>query len=259
MFEAIGCADSAGLRTLAKTFIEMGNDPAALLCLDHVFSSPLKLQNLSFIEIQASLSLYLDYIRLLNKFRGDESLARGSNHQKLFGFQVLGENRYLVPGHTILHEKLTNQSGPSKKSTDGYMCGSDKLRRGITQLITSRISDRTEIQDGVCRDIQGFSPCLHLLVEKKCDSLNGEEHCTLQHIQPEQLTVEWYHGRLHLILLQFQILHSACYDDLDMKKYVLARSTRNACGYSLNMKLLAWDIVLGTPSAFSGTRIDSEP
>jgi len=229
MFTAIQAADRASLRTLAGNFIGTGNDPAALLCLDHFFSSPLKLLNLSFVEVRALHSLYLDYIGLLDKILFDESLAEGSKRQRLFGFQVLGENRYLVPERSLLHEKLTNQSGSSRRIMEEYRCGSDKLRRGVTQIIRSRIHDRTEIQNGACRDVHGFSPCLRLLVEKECNSSNdpnGEGSCTFQHIQPEQLTVDWYHARLCLVLLQFQILDSACYDGSDVKKYVMARSAR---------------------------------
>ena len=255
MFEAIERADRARLRTLAKTFIGTGSDPAALLCLDHIFSPPAKLQNLSFVEIRASLSLYLDYIRLLNELLDDESLDRGSNRQRLLGFQILEGGRYLVPGHTILHEKLTGQSGSSREGVDEYTCGFDKLRRGIVQLIKSRISDRTEIQNGACRDVQGFSPCLQLLVEKKCDSISGEGSCAFQHIQPEQFTVDWYHARLHLILLQFQILNLARYDNSVVKKYVLDLPTIYG-GCSLNVKVLAQDIVFSTLSTFPWARID---
>ena len=236
MFEAIRGVDHATLRTLARTFIGTGNIPAALLCLDHVFSSPLKLQNLTLVEARASLSLYLDYIRLLNKLLRDTSLAEGSNRQRLFGFQVLGEGRYLAPKRTLLREKLANRAGSTGNSMDGYRCGSDELCRGIVQLIKSRISDRTKIQDGISRDVHGFSPCLQFLVEKKCDSPSGEGPCALQHIQPEQLTVDWYHARLRLILLQFQILNLARYDNLDVKKCVLAHSMINPCGCSSNVK-----------------------
>jgi len=239
MFQAIRRADHASLRTFAKTFIGMGNDPAALLCLDHAFSSPLELRNLPFSEIDALLSLYFHYIRLLNKFRRDKSLAQDSSHQRLFGFQMLGKNRYLAPRHSTLHEKLTNQSGSSRKGTDGHACGSDDLRRGITQLISARISNRTEAQDGACRSVHGFSPCLHLLIEEKCDSPDGEGSCSFQHIQREQLTSDWYNARLRLILLQFRILNLARCDNLDVKRYVLAHSAINACGYSLDLKLLA--------------------
>jgi len=239
MFQAIRRADHASLRTFAKTFIGMGNDPAALLCLDHAFSSPLELRNLPFSEVEALLSLYFDYIRLLNKFRRDESLAQDSNHQRLFGFQALGENRYLVPRHSILHEKLPDRSGSNRKGMDGHACGSEDLRRGITQLISARISDRTEAQDDACRGVHGFSPCLHLLIEEKCDSPDAEGSCSFQHIQWEQLTSDWYNARLRLILLQFQILNLARCDNLDVKRYVLAHSVINACRDSLDLKLLA--------------------
>ena len=236
MFKAIQRVDHASLRTLAKTFIGMENDPAALLCLDHAFSSPLELQNLPFSEVETLVSLYFDYIRLLNRFLRDDSLVQGSNHQRLFGFQVSGENRYLVPKHCILHEKLTSRPSSSKK---GHACGSDDLRRGIIQLISARISDRTKTQNDTCHDVRGFLPCLHLLVEKKCDPPNGEGTCPFQHIQPEQLTADWYNAHLRLILLQFQILNLARCENLDVKGYVLIHSARDACGYSLDLKLLA--------------------
>ena len=227
MFKAIQNTDRTGLRQLARVFVRTGNAPAALLCLDHLFSSPLRLRNLSLAEVQASLSLYLDYIRLLNRFRSDESLAEGSNRQRSFGFQALGGNRYLVPEHTLLYGKLTNRSDSAGKSTDGYRCEYDEIRLGIIQLISSRIDDHTKIQNNTCRNIHGFSPCLGLLVQGECTSPKGKGSCPFQHIQPEQLTVDWYHARLRLILLQFRILHSARCDDPEVKKYVLAQSARN--------------------------------
>ena len=255
MFKAIQRADRASLRTLAKKFIKTGNDPTALLCLDHFFSSPLKLINLSFVEIQASLSLYLDYVSLLNKFGRDKSLAEGSNHQRLFGFQVLGEDRYLAPKHTLVHEKLTSQSGTSGKSVDGYRCSHDELSWGIAQVISGRIRGRTEIQNSACRDVHGFSPCLYWLVQKRCNPPEEKGPCPFQHIQLEQPNVDWYHARLRLILLQFQILNSARYYDWGATKYVPAHPMRNVCGYSLNVKLLAWDVVLSTSPTIPEARI----
>ena len=162
MYKAIERANHASLRALAKIFIRIGNDPAALLCLDHVFSSPLELLNLSFVEIWAHLSLFLDYIRLLNKFRSDGSLADDSNHQRLFGFQLLEGNCYLAPKHTPLYENLTNRSSVGGNSADGYRCSYDELRRAIIQLISTRIHNRTEVQDSACRGVHGFSPCLYI-------------------------------------------------------------------------------------------------
>ena len=182
-----------------------------MLCLDHIFSSPPALRDLPLIEIQTTLSLFLDYIRLLNKFQRDKSFAEDSNHQRIFGFQVLGEGRYLTPEHTLLHEVLTNRSGSSRRSAGGYKCGHEELRRGITRLISNRIRSRTEIQNSACRDVHGFSPCLYLLVQKKCDPPKGKGLCEFRHIRPEQLSLDWYHVRLSLILLQFQIMNSARY------------------------------------------------
>ena len=206
MFQAIKRADHAALRMLAKVFIGTKNYPAALLCLDHLFSSPLGLQNLPLSEVHALLSLYHTYISLLNKFQRDQSLANDSNHQRLFGFQTLGENRWLVPKHSLLHSKLADWSG---STVDGYECGFDALRRGINLILESRIHNRTRTQNEACCGVHGFSPCLRLLTQEKCDLVNEQELCTFQHIKPEGLSVDWYYTRLHLILLQFQILESA--------------------------------------------------
>jgi len=218
MFEAVQRADHKSLRTLAKTFIETRNDPAALLCLDHVFSSPPKPRHLSHADIHASLSLYLEYIRLLDRLWRDNSLAEDSKHQRLFGFQVLGEDRYLVPKHTLVHEKLTKQFGSSEESVDGRTCSYDELSWGIIQLISGRICYRTELLQSVCWETHGFSPCLRLIVRGHCE---WGESCKFQHVQPEHLTVEWYNSRVRLILLQFQILNLARFYPWSVVKYVL--------------------------------------
>ena len=253
MFQAIQRADHPALRTLAKTFIGTGNDLAALLCLDHVFSPAPELTDFQLTEIQASLSLYLDYIRLLNKVLRD-GLSAGSTNQRLFGFQVLKIGRWLVPKRTLLHAKLTGQSGSGGQSMDGYKCGADELRSAITEIIRSRIFDRTKVQNNACCEVRGFLPCLHLLVQGKCSPPDGQP-CTFQHIKQDQLTVDWYHELLRLILLQFKILDTARYSDPNVVKYDMVHSARNSRGCSFIVKLLAWDIILSTTSTLPVARI----
>ena len=232
MFQAIGHADHTTLRALAKTFTGAGNDLFALLCLDHVFSSPLELRHLQHFEVQELLSLYLDYIRLLNKFSRDDSLSNGSNNQRLFGFRFLGGARWLVPKRTLLHGKLTSRSGSGKQGTGGHECGFDDLRRAVIEIIRSRIHDRTKVQNNACCEVQGFLPCLKLLVQGECSPSDGEEPCTSQHLQQGQLTLDWYHTRLRLILLQFKILDTARYFDPHVVKCAIPHPAGNSCGYS---------------------------
>lgn len=217
MFEAIQRADHASLCVLAKTFIKAKNDPAALLCLDHALSSPLRLAKLSHAEIHTLLSFYLEYVRLLDRLWRDDSLAEGSKHQRLFGFQVLGEDRYLAPMHTLVHEILTRQSGTNEESADGLACTYNEITSGIVEIISSRIYNRTESLNRACRDVHGFSPCLSFMVRGHC---KWGESCDFQHIQPGHLTVEWYHSRIRLILLQLQILNLARYYPWPVLKYV---------------------------------------
>lgn len=221
MFEAIQRADRTTLRALAKSFLGIGNEPAALLCLDNFFSSPLKLRDLPLPEVQALLSLYLDYIRLLKKIRRDDSLGEGSNRQRLFGFRVQGGNRYLVPEHTLLHKKFSGRFGSSKKDTSGHEWSYGDLHLAITQLISSWIHDRTEMENNACCEVHGFSPCLRFLVQNKCSPPRRNESCAFQHIQPKQLTDDWYDARVRLILLQLEILDLTNYCERDVKEYVL--------------------------------------
>ena len=214
MFQAIQRADYETLRMLAKTFIETKDDLAAVLCLDHVFSRPFELQGLTIFEVQESLSLYLGYIRLLIKFLHDESVFNNLDKQRLFGFQALGEGRWLVPRHTVLHEGLAGASDSSERGDDGYICGYDELRRGIKVVIKNRISTRTWTENRACREIRGFSPCLRFLIHGECNHL-----CTFRHILPQRVTIDWYHARLRLILLQFEILHTAGHTSSDTVTY----------------------------------------
>ena len=257
MFRAIQRADHATLRALARSFIKTRKDPIALLCLDHAFSPALELRGLSLAKIQELHSLFLDYIRLLNNFRDDELLAEGSNHQRLFGFQILEENRYIVPEDTLLYEELTAKPGLSGKSGE-WICGYDELRQVIIQLISNRIYNRTEIQNAACHGIHGFSPCLHLLVRNECNPPEDVGPCTFHHIQQGQLTVEWYHTRLRLILLQFKILDLARYKEWYAVKYVSILSAGDPLTYSSNAKLLASDVVLSPSSASPEARIVRE-
>ena len=231
MFQAIRHGDHATLRTLAKTFSETNNDIAALLCLDHAFSSPLKLQGLSSSEVQALLSLYFDYVCLLKKFQRDGSLTKGSNNQKLFGFKVQGENRLLVPENTLLHGKINRKSASSKKGVSGHKCSSDEVRQGITDIIKSRVRDRTNMQRRACHNVHGFALCSQLFLRENCSPPGGDGSCAFQHLRAEDLTVDWYQSRLHVILLQFQILELAQMYDLRVARYVLVHSLTVICAH----------------------------
>ena len=210
-------------------------------------------------EIHASLSLYFDYILLLNKLRRNESLAEGSARRRLFGFQILGNNRYLVPEHTLLYKRAISGSLSGKKDANGYTSSYNELNRCITDVILTQTSQRTRVQNATCRDVHGFAPCLQFLVQRECSSSKGTGTCTFQHLEPDQLTVDWYHARLGLILLQLQILDSARYDEIGVKKYVLAHPAKNVCRCSLIVKLLARGVILNTTSSFSEPRIVGEP
>jgi hypothetical protein len=95
---------------------------------------------------------------------------------------------------------------------------SDELKKGIMAILGSRTRDHESIQSKACCEIYGFPPRSRLLIQEKCNLTNWQEQRTLENIKPEQLPVNWYHTRLCLILLQFQILDSACLYDFNTAK-----------------------------------------
>jgi len=197
--------DFVQLRRLAFGFLSRTNSAAALICLNHVFSCPPTLHKAALVETEALLSLYLTYVRLLVQFWRDDRLSEGSNHQKVFGFEVQRENHYLVPENTLIYGGVSAVRGILEDPPAEYTCSREELSRVILRAILNHIKSRTEVQERACRETRGFSPCLSTLVRRNCFN----ETCPFQHIQPDSITVEWFHARLRFLFLEFQILRLA--------------------------------------------------
>lgn len=197
--------DLVQLRRLAFGFYIRRNSAAALICLDHVFSSHPTLHKATLVETEALLSLYLTYVRLLVQFWRDDRFSEGSNHQKVFGFEVQQEDHYLVPKNTFIYGKVSAARGMLEDPPAEYSCSREELSRVILRAIVAHIASRTKVQERACYGTRGFSPCLNTLIKGNCT----KETCPFQHIQPDSITVEWFHARLRFLFLEFQILRLA--------------------------------------------------
>jgi len=202
-------------RLLAFKFLGRKNDVAALVCLDHVFSRPPTLRKVTLIEIESLLSLYLTYVRLLDQLWRDDRLSRGSNRQKVFAFDVQ-EGRYLIPKGTFVHREVSAARGILDDPPPEYVLSREDLSRITSNVILNHIKTRVEIQERACRETRGFSPCLYTLIGRNCTN----ERCPFQHVQPNEITTEWFHRRLRFLFLEFQILRLAQLFDKGVMQYV---------------------------------------
>ena len=208
--------DIVKLRPLASKFLGRANVGAALMCLDHLFSRPPSLRKVTLMEIESSLSLYLTYIRLLDQLWRDGRLSRGSNRQKVFAFDAQQEGRYLVPKGTLVHRKVSAARGILDDPPPEYILSREELSRITSKAILDHIKTRVEIQERACRETRGFSPCLYTLIGRNCSN----ESCPFQHVQPNEITTDWFHARLRFLFLEFQILRLAQLFDKGVMQYV---------------------------------------
>jgi len=208
--------DIVQLRRLAFSFLRRSNSAAALVCLDHVFSLPPGLRKATLVETESLLSLYLTYIRLLDQLWRDCQLSEGSDRQKLFAFDVRREGRYIVPKNTFIHGKVSAARRILNDPPQEYVCSHEELGRITSNAILAHIKTRVEKQERACRETRGFSPCLSTLIKGNCFN----ETCPFQHIQPDAITVDWFHARLRFLFLEFQILRLAQLFDKGVMQYV---------------------------------------
>ena len=216
--------DVVQLRRLAFKFLMRTNGAAALLCLDHVFSHAPNLHNPTLMETESTLSLYLTYVRQLDRFWRDGRLSEGSDFQKkfqekfqkIFAFEVQQDGHYIVPENTFIHQKVSAAKGILNDPPPEYICSHEELSRITSDALLDRIQSRVKTQELACRGTRGFSPCLNTLIGRQCFN----ERCQFQHIQPNEITVNWFHSRLRVLFLEFQILRLAQLFDKGVMQYV---------------------------------------
>ena len=208
--------DFTQLRRLGFSFQLRENSAAALICFDHVFSRRPTLHKTTLVETEALLSRYLTYVRLLVQFWRDECLSEGSNHQKVFGFEVQQEDHYLVPKNTFIYGKVSASRGVLGDLPAEHTCSREELSHAIRAAILDHIKSRVVVQEQACRETRGFSPCLSTLIRGNCFN----EACPFQHTQPDAITVDWFHARLRFLFLEFKILHLAQLFDKKVMQYV---------------------------------------
>lgn len=204
IFEAISKNNLDRLRELAETLLQSGGEIAApLLCLDHFFTSPPKIQAASNKDVSSVLQLFQKYIRLLRRISVDQTLVANPSVLKLFAIQE-SDQIFLLPSGSYLHKfVLDHKVAVMRVTEEGAFVPPRETSWAINQAATHRLRIRILQEDDMCRKARAFSPiCLSDAVYKQCNRID----CSRRHLDLPKLSAEWYTVQIRVYLQQFVIL-----------------------------------------------------
>lgn len=209
MFQAILSQDVPRLQQLGLKFHLEDNKPAALLCLDHVYSYPFGFQETTFEETISALEIFHAYASLLHDVAFTPEPCREGIIQRLFAFSPEREDRFLVHKGTFLYNAIAKQEVQfSEANHDIQLVSQTELSQAFKNSVSERLRRRVMEENEVCRSAKIFSPCLYAL-EGSCQRSTSE--CPRIHVDPARLNQKWYNDRVRIHLQQiliFQTLHS---------------------------------------------------
>jgi hypothetical protein len=204
MFRAIETNDTTLLRSLAQMFLAKGNNPAALLCLDHVFRTPPRLGQADDPQVSSFLRSFHSYLQLLRSAAVDPIVHQRVGVQKLFALTVADDDTYHSAKSTFLHQLIIKQSWPCLLSTEEeVVLSAPQAALYIKQALLDRIKIRVAHQDGACMVMKAFSaPCIAHCIYAQCNAPG----CNRQHVDVKNVTPEWYSRRVALHLQQILVV-----------------------------------------------------
>ncbi|KAI0935696.1 hypothetical protein AcV5_004043 [Taiwanofungus camphoratus] len=206
MFRAIMSDNLATLLPLGERFhLWHHNDAAAFLCLDHVFSSPLKLQAASLADISTKLQTFLLYARLLQKYASDPQPCDNEEIQRLLGFETSTQELFLVPNGTLLYLHCNARPTPTIRATDqGYLVLRWELAMLIKHTLCERLRRRITDENEACRKAWALQPCLSFAAFDRCN----RQDCPQMHQHALSYDADFYTTRVRVYLQQILIYHT---------------------------------------------------
>jgi hypothetical protein len=204
MFRAIEINDVSALRGLAQSFYSADNKPAALLCLDHVFRTPPRLQAADDATVSQYLGAFYAYLHLLRSAAVDPNIHTRHSIRKLFALTVAEDETYHSLRNTHLYQLVTKKSWPCLLVTEQELgFSSNQVASYIKQALWGRITMRVAQQEATCTVMKAFSsPCIAHCVYSQCNT----QGCNRQHVDVKTVTTEWYSRRVGLHLQEIMIL-----------------------------------------------------
>ncbi|TCD62368.1 hypothetical protein EIP91_006977 [Steccherinum ochraceum] len=206
MFKAIFERNLPSLRKLALRFNSEHQDPtSALLCLDHLFSLPFKLQNASVFEVSTILEAFILYTRLLVKLAIHWNPAQEATVQRLFGFRMHSASTFIIHHGTRLKETI--MKNPRALATDdpsGLIIRNTDLNFTLKTWMVLHLRTRAELENTESHNAPAFLPCVIHAVLGECYSRD----CRHVHISSDAVDAEWFSCHIRIIFQQIIIYHT---------------------------------------------------
>lgn len=205
MFQNILRGNHEPLRKLAFDFHGRSNQPAALLCLDHVFSQTTDIRAFAVDEMQRFLQQFHAYARLLYMILTFPDPMEHQGIQRLFSIVRLSGDEFLIPDGTFLH-KCVMEIRQGIAWVSEHPSGYTASRRNVTQLlqvsIRTVLKDKISEIDAMCCKSPVFSQCLPFLVSGVC----RRDNCPQEHVAISKLDRLYYNSRVAIHIWQILIL-----------------------------------------------------
>ena len=234
MFGAIIAKNTQTLRRLGLSFYRSDNKPAALLCFDHIFNTPLTFDGSTLDEMASSLDIFYKYAKLLCDMAFTQDPCDCPFMQKLFSIQPLRDDYFTLPVGTLLYDTVTRRGNlPFDGNTARRTVSNVDLSRTLKATLSGRVRMRVMKEtDAFMTKATSMSPCLDFLADS-CD----HAECTRTHVGMLAVDTEWYNARVRIYLKQilvFQVIHCVNVDD---KRWFLQRYALEQCRFSLRIWL----------------------
>ncbi|TBU42438.1 hypothetical protein BD309DRAFT_866309 [Dichomitus squalens] len=203
MFIAIAKHDIQQLLILGKKFdVSQASGPAAFMCLDRVFSVPLKLQTATSSQLVHALQTFHLYACMLHKLWSVKNPCDDPTIRKVFALQDITEDVFLVPKGAILAAGCNDHLTPSAQETEhGVRVSRWELQKLIKHVLKLRLLKRVREENKMCYGLHTLQPCLSHAVFRQCNRGN----CTRIHVESERYDAAAYHTRIRTHILQILI------------------------------------------------------
>ncbi|KAJ7451061.1 hypothetical protein FB451DRAFT_1284562 [Mycena latifolia] len=217
MFQAIATQAKQSLQLLGESFSEGDNPAVSLLCLDHSFANPPKIQAMQVEAVAKNLQVFYAYIKLLYQFAFNVDPCSSSEAEKLFGYRRESENSYSIAPGTFLYHALHDHSSEATN----ILLTSSELRSIFHQSLRDRLVHRVREENEMCRMTKVFEgPCLTFaLFNGYCNRGN----CPQEHIVASSFNSQDYNLRVRIHLQQiliYQSLHSIDFHQSERRYWI---------------------------------------
>ncbi|KAG2070627.1 hypothetical protein BDR04DRAFT_1099616 [Suillus decipiens] len=205
MFQNILRGNYEALEHLSLTFHKHDCQPAALLCLDHVFSQATDIRSFAVDEMQRFLQQFHAYARLLHQISTFPDPVGHSGIQRLFSIMRLSGDEFLIPNGTFLHSSVMEiRQGITLVSehSSGYTASRRNLTQLLQQSIRTVLKDKVSEIDAMCCKSPVFSQCLPFSVSGVC----RRDNCPQDHVPISKLDRLYYNSRVAIHIWQILIL-----------------------------------------------------